>query len=427
MSESFVSAALQPVRELPPPLGLFFRPGFNHNHDLAETLASGHRAFHGAVFGASIFKRQHSLLESVRSIGLDAVLDPETQLLATLGGFTESRSQLPWANENPHKPSDLRGVEADRMIESIVEWVTNRGFTGVLTPTHLLEFPGDPWFDIDCDLCTRLRLALDAAGQQDVNIFYSLALPLRDFRRPEIRRQLLTGLESLPLDSIWLRVSNFGKDATGPAFEAYLEGAREFCELQVPIISENVGGLIGLGLLAFGGAGGICHGITEQEQFNTSHWLHERSGGGGGNSKRVYIPNLDLYFSLDQAEQLFSARGAKSRFACLDTSICPNGPTDMMDQPGRYFVAQRMKQVAFLSQVPQTLRPDEFVERFVRPLTDYAVFSTSIDAGDPKLKKRLEKNRKRLDRLRPAFGALAERASNLPFARVPRVRATREI
>ena len=100
MSDSFVSAALQPIRELPPPLGLFFRPGFNHIHDLAETLAGGHRAFHGAVFGASIIKRQNALLESVRSVGLDAVLDPETQLLATLGGFTESRSQLPWANEN---------------------------------------------------------------------------------------------------------------------------------------------------------------------------------------------------------------------------------------------------------------------------------------------------------------------------------------
>jgi hypothetical protein len=98
----------------------------------------------------------------------------------------------------------------------------------VLSPSHLLlKGAEDPWFARDLDLCYRLRSALDRVGHRRIDIYYSLAVPMREFRRVETRRRLIQALRGLPVDGLWLRISDFGSDSTGPAVHAYVEAARE--------------------------------------------------------------------------------------------------------------------------------------------------------------------------------------------------------
>lgn len=325
----------------------------------------------------------------------------------------------------PNTPEDLNGDTARQVAWQLARHAIEQGYSAILAPTHFLESPKDPWFGVDLNLCSLLRSELDGFGHRAIDIFYSLALPMREFRCLESRRVFLQALRPLPIDELWLRVSGFGCDATGPAFEAYVEAARHLQQSGVPLVAERVGGVIGLALLAFNAVGGIEHGLTVGERFEIGYWTRKREGR-GGNPKRVYIPRLDIHLSTDEAAQLFSARGAKARFGCRDTAICPHGIQDMLDRPRRYFALQRMNQVALLSGIPPTLRASEFVEQQVRPLTDDAVYAVALTPRNPKLRRRLRTNLSRLDRLRPVLGALAKQSATRSLAKLPPLRAVRE-
>jgi hypothetical protein len=170
-------------------------------------------------------------------------------------------------------------------------------------------------------------------------------------------------------------------------------------------VGDNVGGLVGLALLAVGAIGGIAHGVMDGERFDVNPWLKRRKSG-GGRTQSVYVPDLDMKLSRSEWQELIRAPGARARFGCLDTSVCPNGIASMSDRPGRYFVAMRTTQVATLSAVPPSLRANEFLERQVRPLTDKALFAANLRLPDVRLRERLTKNRARVDRLRESFGTL---------------------
>lgn len=414
----------RPLHETPPPLGLFLRPGYNHHQDLADALAAGHTALTGVVFEAALADRQQALRESIRARRLDAVLDPQTQQLATPGGHNERLGKLPWALDRPHVIDDLLGDGRQQFVYEIAKHVAERGYTAALAPTHLLSGADDRWLQVDLELCCLLRQYLDHIGHRRVDIYYSLALPMSAFREPETRRALIEALRPLPIDGLWLKVSGFGGNATASSLRAYVEGAREFQRLDLPLVAEKVGGLVGLALLALGAAGGVEHGVTVGERFEARAWSMKRPRG-GGNAQRVYIPTLDLFLTPNEAQTLFEAHGAKARFGCRDTSICPQGVADMLRRPGRYFAVQRMAQVAQLSQIPPSLRASEFVERQVRPLTDQAVFASGLPLENNALQMKLQKNRARLDRLRPVLGSIAAGVADTRIAVAPPTRARR--
>lgn len=421
MSSNVVPFARPQMVEEPHRLGLFLRPGYFHNQDLVEAIDAGHRGLNGVVFDASFADRQQDVREKVQRLGLDAVLDTQTQPLATEGGRTTSVLQLPWAGGSIHQPKDFGGTHGLKFVRQIADFAINGGYTGILAPTHFLENPRDPWLVVDRELTLALRAELDKRGHRRIDLYYSLAMPMAAFRSREMRTEILKSIQDLPVDEVWPRISRFGSDATGFGFSAYVDAMRDLKRLNLPIVAEYVGGLVGLALLAFGEISGIAHGVTVQERFNAYAWRKKRSGG-GGNTKRIYIPELDMHLTKDHARTLFSVPGAKSKFLCHDTSICPNGSKDMFERPGYYFSRIRMKQVADLSETPPTLRAMEFMERKVRPMTDHAAFTVSRKMGDPELEKRCDKNRRRLDRLRPVLGTIAEHCDTALNAKALKVR-----
>jgi hypothetical protein len=161
------------------------------------------------------------------------------------------------------------------------------------------------------------------------------------------RRHIIAALADAPCDAIWLKVENFGDDATAEKVAAYIDACRDFHERGLPLVGDHIGGLPGLGALAFGAVGGIAHGVTMQQNFKASGWRQPPVKGKGGPSWRVYIPQLDLLLRRNAAQRLFAASPKINAICgCRDTHCCPHGPRDMLDHPARHAIYQRVREIS---------------------------------------------------------------------------------
>jgi hypothetical protein len=117
-------------------------------------------------------------------------------------------------------------------------------------------------------------------------------------------------------------------------------------------------------------------------------------------------------------------------FGCNDTRCCPRGIKDMLENPGRHFLYQRMRQISGLGPIPEQLRPQRFLDQHLRSASDKAVTAATINWRDDPMgemmAKKMPGNRKRLDALRVALGNHAEKNAPRSFARLPKTRAARE-
>ena len=307
------------------------------------------------------------------------------------------------------------------------DFVVEHGFTQVLAPTHLLQEAGDPWLARDIETTEWLRARLDRNGGTGISLIYSLAVPYSVFLNGTQRRSLIENLSGVPAAAVWLKVDRFGSSSTPTAACTYINAAAEFHEMGIPVIADHVGGLVGLGLLAFGAVGGIAHGVTLHERFDTSPWRKERQPGHGWSMPhRVYIRELDLLLKRAEAELLLeSTARARSLFGCRDSHCCPRNVKDMLENPARHFLYQRIEDVAELGRTPESLRAQTFLERHLRPTTDHALTAANINWSDEAMANRTRNQRKRLDALRVAFSHQWEAAPPRSFASVPLRRAVR--
>ena len=415
------------VRPAPDPLGLYFRAGRTDQPELLNLIAAGDASCFGAVFDPTLIKSQKELHDHIIANRLDAILDPRTQPAATPGGYTEALGKLPWGGDAIQTTVDFSGTAGRRRISALGDFVLEHGFTQVLAPTHLLRSAHDDWLDIDLENIRRLRNHLDRKNGERIPIVYSLAITYAMLRDPGQRQALLEALRTVPISAIWLKVDGFGSDSSATATRAYLNAARDFHELSLPVIADHVGGLVGLSLLAFGAAGGIAHGVTHGERFSSSHLRRPRGEGGFGIARRIYVPQLDLLLKPAHAKALLRASPrAKAMFGCRDTHCCPRGITDLIDNPGRHFLYQRIREVGGLGQVPERLRPQRFLEDHLRPATDAALAAANLNWQDEVMGKKIRDHRKRLDSLRIALGEHARTTPPQSFAHLPKTRAARD-
>jgi hypothetical protein len=415
------------IRPAPDPLGLYIRAGRIAQEDLQNFITSRLATFTGVVFEAKRVAQQRELLSLVLDKGLDAVLDPLTQPMATLGGYATSMANLPWAEKRPHNLSDFDTVNKQRkIVDKVAQFCVMHGFTQVLSPTHLISGSDDAWFDIDLALARALRSALDQHGGSEVQIQYSLAMDYETFRTTPKRVAVIEKLHQAKFDGLWLNIDGCGSDSSPTAITRYCDASTEFQALRVPLIADHVGGLMGLALLAFGGVGGLSHGITLAERFDASGWQREPNGKPFGQKVRVYLPFLDLMLNRVDAEKLFETGGGRARtlLGCRDTKCCHRGIEDMLQLPAKHFLYQRTQHIAGLSQIPESLRPAQFLEELVRPASDTAVKASNLEMSD-ELKKKIQKQTKRLNSLRTTLGPYAKQRRDASFAMHPATRRAR--
>lgn len=421
------SPRLRLVRLAPDPLGLYVRAGRIDQKHLQSFITAGAAAFTGVVFEAKRVEHQKELLALVLDRGLDAVLDPQTQAMATVGGYSASMDSLPWSKKHQHALNDFATAFQQRqVVDEIAQFVIRHGFTQVLAPTHLVAGPDDPWLKIDIASANALRSALDRHGAGHVQTHYSLALSYEAFRTVPKRLAVLEHLRRASIDALWLNIPGCGSDSSPTAITRYGDAAVDFHALGVPIVADHAGGLMGLSLLAFGAVGGLAHGVTLGERFDASNWLKKPEGKPFGAKTRVYIPQIDLMLSRVDAEKLFEAGGgrASSAFGCRDTNCCHRGIDDMLQAPARHFLYQRTQQVGGLGRIPESIRPSQFLEEHLRPASDAALKATKLALPDD-LTQKVAKQAKRLNDLRTTLGPYARTRRDASFARHPVTRISR--
>jgi len=424
MSKPFTSFP-KIVHAVPDPLGLYLRPGHNDHRTLSNLLATGNKSFSGAVLDPTKFERHSELREQILDSNLDAILDPRTLRSATAGGFTPAMGNLPWGVGRQHTYEDFRSVSGKRLIGEMASFACANGFTQVMAPTHFINGLDDPWLAVDIDSACQLRTYLDREGGANIPLIYPLSISYKMFRNPGDRIDLVDKLSQLPINSIWFSISGVGRGSTATAAKNYIDASRDFHSLQIPLVADHMGGAFGLSLMAFGSVGGIAHGFMQHETFNISGLSKPQSKSNFGRSRQVYVPAIDAMLSEKEAEILLTSRRGKAFYGCNDSKCCPRGVKDMMQYHMRHFLCQRIQEVAGLSRVPETLRPQQFLEQHLRPATDKALAATQIDWADEKIEKKMQKNRKHLDTLRIALGDYAEKTPPRSFSLHPKMRMAR--
>lgn len=381
----------------------FIRIGHSGHRQLETLLASGRLEIDRAVFEAANIAYQSELLNMLRAAGVEIVLDTNMAETATPGRFETMAKRLGWANKDrPWLPSDFsRGANRDTTLLIADVAVTNK-VNAVLAPTHLLgrEGPLHPWFEIDRRLCVELRAALDSSGGRHIAIDYLLMLPYGCLMDAAQRRMFVARLAELPFDNLWVRAANFGRDATPMGFQRYTVGLLDFHDLGKPIVADSVGGLIGLGVAAFGSVSALSYGVAQNERFDPGPWKRPKNKqDGGGQTKWVYIPQIDLLLKASQAARLLNSSGARTFLACNDPMCCALGVDDTLRSHKAHFLTQRKFQLDNLSRVPETRRAGHFIDHHLREAERQAQRAAKLNVEDNVLINALSRNSERLHNL----------------------------
>ena len=409
-------------------LGFYVRARRNDHVTLLELLATGEEGIFGLVVDAQHVERHRDLITEARRHNLDVILDPKTLQMGFPGAVTDGLSAMPWGLDRHHNVTDFDGSAGQQRAAQIVEFAANNGCTQLLGPTHLLNSANDPW--LRRDVAMMKRTADEAARRgAELDLIYSLALPIRVLRDTAERRAIIAAITDAPCAAIWLRVENFGDDATGEKVVAYIEACRDFHARNIPLVGDHVGGMPGLGVLAFGAVGGIAHGVTMQQSFRASNWrrppLEGRKGFGPG--WRVYVPQLDVLLKPNVAQTLFAASPKiKAMCGCRDTHCCPHGARDMVERPARHAVYQRAREIERLSAVPQSVRPTNYLNQNVRKVSDNVAQVVAFPFGDDALTKSLQGKQQEMSRYRQTIAHFVENNEGASVAVAPQRRQARK-
>jgi hypothetical protein len=406
-------------------LGLFVRVARNDHKEILDLIATGERGIFGFVIEAQHVKRHADLIAEAQKSGFDLILDPKTQAMGFPGGHTDSLATLPWGLTRHHRLTDFDGTAGRHRAVQMVEVARESGFTQLLGPTHLLSGPNDPWLRRDI---ATMRWAYEeiARGGGGIELIYSLALPIDVLRREGERNAMISAIAEAPCDAIWLKIENFGDDASGEKTAAYIAACRDFHTRGVPVIGDHLGGLPGLGALAFGAVGAIAHGVTMLQSFKAAGWRRPQIPGNGGRPRRVYIPQLDMLLKRDAAKALLdSSPRVRALCGCRDTHCCPQGPRDMIGRPARHALYQRAREVEGLGATPESLRVPQYLDERVRRVSDDVAAIAALANRIEPLRESLLKKQAEIGRFRQVMVHLAGVARPESSALVPRRRVPR--
>lgn len=399
----------------PQPIAHFLRIGSSGHRRLEELLAAGRLPYSRFVVDAGAFARQADLIQALRAAGNELVLDTNVAELSVVGRYQGAVKAAPWADANGVlTESHFANVRSGQdVVAKIARFVAEEGITRVMAPSHLLSEAADSWLGTDLKSCAQLRRALDAEGCEHVAIDYPLMITNGSLNDSAQRKALIGALAGAPVDSIWLRVSGYGADATAAGLRKYIAAARDFHELRTPLVADSVGGLSGLAALAFGAMSGIAHGVAEKERFDASSWHKpppppDPDKKRGGNAHVMMLPGLDRLLKPAQAEALMGAAGARRLLSCGDRGCCPHGFEDTLKDPKGHYLRQRASEYASLSAVPELRRTQHFLDTTLSQADRTARQIAKLKLGDEKLLALVTQNANRLDRMRVVLDNLRE-------------------
>ncbi len=396
------------------PIGQFFRLSGSPRLLLEEALASGRLMRDGkcildrVVVDGALVEKQSSLLTALVASGAELTLETNVAELSSIGRYAGAVRQAPWAvADRALEPADWDGARGYERISNIARFAVEKGFSRVLSPSHLVSGAHDPLFELDIAIATRLRHALDENGGEAVTVDYGLLLPYHGLRSAETRAGIIQTLHSVPFENLWLRISQFGRDASPLGIRRYIDALRDFIDVGRPVIADGVAGFAGLATVAFGAAGGLSHGIGVHERFDASSWNKPaKKKQAGGLAPRALIASLDRQLTYDQI-RMIAAAGGQSLVSCNEP-CCRKGLPDMLDDPRTHYIQQRRGRVHELSGEPPTRRADYFVHHMLVPADRRARRMSRLSLPDPKLSELLMRESQHLERVLAVLDNLRE-------------------
>jgi len=362
---------------------------------------SGRLSAERLVLDASAFARQNDLIEALRGAGRELSLDTNVAELSSIGRFQGAAKTAPWAQpDGILTPLHILGNQ-NPVLAQIARFAVSNKLDRLHAPTHFLaDGVRDPWFKVDLEACERLRYLLDIEGGKEIAIDYPLILTNAALNDAAERAALLSGLAGLPIQSVWLRTSGFGADATPIGIRKYIVALKDFQTLRIPVVSDGVGGMASLAIAAFGAASGLAHGVAEKERFDAAKWnkppTEGRSGGGGYS---VLLSGIDRLLKKDEAELLMGAPHARRLFSCQNRACCPGGFEDTLKDAKGHYLRQRQIHCEALSIVPDQLKPQHFLEKTLTPAHRTARQASKLKINNERLGVALVKNALRLERM----------------------------
>lgn len=378
------------------PIAQFIRLGEAQYQSLGNLLAAGKLKASRVVVDASKIRHQRELIRAFREAGAEIVLDTKAVELASPLKIAGAAKGAPWADANDGDvvgPQCYIGTRGDDLCRRIAQCAVEYQIDAVLAPAH---FIGDKlfngWFDLDRQVCERLRRALDEEGGAHIAIDYPLILPHVMLNDPDRRSGLADGLQGLPFDNLWIRASGFGNDAGPLTVTRYMDALSGLHNVGHPIVADYLGGVVGEAAISFGTISGIAHGIAERERFNTTGWEkppRETESGFGGRATRVPLGVVNRSFNVAEFELLCLARGGRRLLLGNDRSRTSGGVQEVLRDP-RGFAAQEVtRHLETLSGVPDLHRGQHFLDR---RMAEVARTARSVKDLKPPQEKAKEKN-----------------------------------
>ena len=182
-------------------LGFYARVGRNDHVALLDLLATGEDGIFGLVIDAQNGDRHKDLITEARRRELDVILDPKTQQMGFPGSHSDALATLPWGLERHHNVADFDGDAGLQRAAQIVEAGVTGGFTQLLGPTHVLASASDPWLRPDVAMMNRAAEEI-ARGHAELDLIYSLAVPMALLRDASERRAIIAALADTPYSAI---------------------------------------------------------------------------------------------------------------------------------------------------------------------------------------------------------------------------------
>lgn len=241
-------------------------------------------------------------------------------------------------------------------------------------------------------------------GGRDIAIDYPLIVPHVALDEVEQRGQFVAGLKDLPFDNLWLRASGFGSDARPLTARRYINALTAMHNIGHPIVADYLGGLIGLAAVSFGAISGFAEGISELERFDARGWHKPPKTPDDdqqfGRAKRIEVSGFGRSVTVAELKLLHDAKGGRRLVTCNDRSCCLHGLPDMLGNPKRHSVYQRMQQIHGLERTPDLSRTQHFLDGDMTRADRLARQIKDLKTGDEKLSKRTLAHSHRMEKLR---------------------------
>ena len=399
---------LRLVRPVPDLFPWYIRAGYNDHRMLETMLARGESRISRVVMDAAFLARHEGLTTALQSKRAELVLDPRVAELATPIAKKTTLQMLDWYSDGTvSDPTNFDQQRIDAVATSIARTAILHGFSAVIAPAHALDDDQVGWIDVDVKLTQALRQALNANGGSGIRINYPLIIPY-SWLSSDPQMLLLSGaMSTVPVDAIWLRVSNFSNDKSAAAVRNYIEGTQLLLRANRTLVADHITGVTGLALIAFGAAGGLAHGVGAKESFRLANW-YKPSAGGFGAGTRIFVSDTDLYFGKASLEPLLNDPVIRTKLGCRNKHCCPRGVHDMMSNHKAHLINSRFDQLAQIQGIPDSRKAQEFVRQTLMPMGTRLMKLDHALARYPELQRKVQKKRRFVDDVTIALSDLVK-------------------